>query len=487
MDFAALLARWSALPVSIRRVTAVAAAAVVVLSIAAGIVTHPQQGSLFATPLHADQLAEVEERLASWNVPFTPVSDNVLVEQRRRSDLLLRLSMAGTPHAHVDGTGDVLDKLGALTPQTVIDAQTRDGLAGDIELGLRGIAGVQDARVIVAPAKQGYFADDPSHEASASVRLSMLPGMQLSQEAIRGVRAFVAASVPGLNARNVTIVDDRGIALGDENASAGSSDLERSLQSALDSTLGIGAAIVRVHVEYDPETVAIKETKREPLPAPPIGDATQSERYDSAGKHYDRSSRQIDRGSRTREISSSSGPGRVARITAAVLVDESRISDLASVRALSAATLGIDPRRGDSLEVQALNFARTQPVRKDGWWLAYGTLVPLLPALALAAGITLAAKFSVPPFAAALRETLRFSNTARTASHVQGLPASRVRASLADEPPHTAAAIISALPAATAAAVLELYPEHERSAIVRRMNRPSSPLIDDPEALIGRA
>lgn len=487
MNSAALLARWNALPGSIRRAVALSAGVVIFVSILAGVVLHPQQSSLFATPLHADQLTEVEERLASWNVPFTPVSDNVLVDQRRRGDLLLRLSMAGTPHAHVDGTGDLLDKLGALTPQTVIDAQTRDGLAGDIELGLRGIAGVQDARVIIAPAKQGYFADDVSHDASASVRLTMLPGMQLSQDAIRGMRAFVAASVPGLTAPNVTIVDDRGIALGDENASAGSPDLQRSLQSALDSTLGAGAAIVRVHVEYDAQTIAIKETKREPLSAPPIGDATQSERYDSAGKHYDRSSRQVDRGSSTREVSSSTGPGRIARITAAVFVDESRITDLASVRALSAATLGIDPRRGDSLEVQALNFTRAQAARKDGWWLAYGTLVPLLPALALAAGIALAAKFAAPPIADAVRETLRLSSSARTASQVQGLPPSRVRASLADEPPHTAAAIISALPAATAAAVLELYPEHERSAIVRRMSRASSPLIGDPEAFIGRA
>jgi len=61
-----------------------------------------------------------------------------------------------------------------------------------------------------------------------------------------------------------------------------------------------------------------------------------------------------------------------------------------------------------------------------------------------------------------------------------------VRSALAQEPPHAAAAIISALPAATAAAVLELYPAHERDAIVRRMQRPHSPLIPDAQEVVRR-
>ena len=122
----------------------------------------------------------------------------MLIDVKRRSDLLLRLSMAGVPHAHIESSGEVLSKLGALTPQTVIDAQTRDGLAGDIELGLRGLDGVQDARVIIAPAKPGYFADEASRDASASVRLRLQPDAHLSADAIAGIRRFVAASVPGL-------------------------------------------------------------------------------------------------------------------------------------------------------------------------------------------------------------------------------------------------------------------------------------------------
>ncbi len=486
-DAAALFARWNTLPARTRKLTAAACIALVFVSIAAGVLTHSQRVPLFAGALQPDQLGEVEERLASWNVPFTPSADNVLIDGARRSDLLLKLSMAGTPHAHVQGTSDVLGKLGALTPQSVIDAQTRDGLAGDIELSLRGIQGIQDARVIIAPAREGYYADDASSAATASVRLTLQPGARLSAQAVGGVRSFVAASVAGLDPRNVKIVDDRGVALEEGASDAGASDLQHSLQSALDSTLGAGAALVRVHIEYDRSSVMRRNVRRVPLSALPIAANTQDEHYFDGGKRYEKSAQDLDRGSDTSEETTSAQGGRIARITAAVFVDSAQIADIVPVRALAAATLGIDPRRGDVLEVQAMNFTRTPLARKDGWWLAYGAVVPVLPALILAAGAAIGMRYASRPLSAALQAMGQRAAIASAAEKSRDIPPAGVRASLENEPPHTAAAIISALPAATAAAVLEMYPEHERSAIIRRMHRPGSPLLPDAERFITHA
>jgi flagellar M-ring protein FliF len=487
MNAAALLTRWQALPANVRTVIIAVAACALALSIFIGLLAHPQRESLFASALHPEQLSEVEERLASWNVPFTPVADNVLVESRRRNDLLLRLSMAGVPHAHVDGSTDVLGKLGALTPEAVIDAQTRDGLAGDIELGLRGIDGVQDARVIIAPAKQGDFADETSRDASASVRLRLEPGARLSAGAIVGIRSFVAASVPGLDERHVTIVDDRGVALGDGAGDDDAADLQRSLQSALDSAIGAGAAIVRVHVDYDRRSITSKDVRRAPLSSLAISATTQSERYDGEGKRYDRSDEQVDRGSETREVSSSAAPGRIARISAAVFVDAARNVDVVQVRELAAATLGIDARRGDTIDVAAISFSRAPAAKKDAWWLAYGAIVPLLPTLVVAIAALVALRWAGAPVSAFVRSTAERASIARATAAVHGIPPASVRGALANEPPHAAAAIISALPAATAAAVLDMYPEQERAAIIRRMQRPASPLLADAESFIANA
>jgi flagellar M-ring protein FliF len=487
VDVAALLARWNALPAKLRTGIAAAAIGLLVLSLIGGLIAHPQRTELFASALHPEQLTEVEERLASWNVPFTPTADNVLVETRHRNDLLLRLSLAGVPHVHIDGSTDVLGKIGALTPQAVIDAQTRDGLAGDIELGLRGIDGIEDARVIIAPAKQGYFADEQSRDASASVRLRLTAGARLSADAVNGIRSFVAASVPGLDAQRVTIVDDRGVALGEGAQDDDAGDLQRSLQSALDSAIGAGAAIVRVHVEYDRRTVTAKDVRRSPLSSLPISSTVQDERYDGDGKRYDRSDQQVDRGSETREVSSSAPPGRLSRISAAVFVDAARNIDVMQVRRLAEATLGVDPRRGDTIDVAAISFAHAPAAKKDGWWLAYGAIVPLLPTLVVAIAALVALRWAGAPVAALVRSVSERASIVRTANAVHGIPPASVRGALANEPPHAAAAIISALPAATAAAVLDMYPEHERAAIVRRMQRPSSPLLSDAESFIANA
>src|ERR1700680_4978475 len=77
--------------------------------------------ALFATPLRADQVAEVEQRLAAWSVPFAPATDNLRVDRAKRSELLLKLSLAGVPHPHLAGSEEALAHLGALTPQAVLE------------------------------------------------------------------------------------------------------------------------------------------------------------------------------------------------------------------------------------------------------------------------------------------------------------------------------------------------------------------------------
>jgi flagellar M-ring protein FliF len=477
-NVAALFARWSNAPKHLRVAVAVMACVATIVVACAAFLAHPARAPLFANPLQPEQLAEVQERLAGWNVPFTPTEDNAIVDTARRNDLLLRLSLSGVPHEHVRSSSDVLAKIGALTPQTVIDAQTRDGLAGDIQLGLRGIDGIDDARVIIAPAKPGYFADEQSHDASASVRLQLHPGARLSRDAIAGIRAFVAAGVPGLDRSNVTIVDDRGVALGNAgNPQDDAADMQSSLQSALDAALGAGAAIVRVRAEVDERAQQSRDVRRVPLSATAITSAHDSERYDDAGKHYDRDRAQTERANDTRETTISTQAGRLARVSVAILVDARLSIDLYKVRSIASATAGLDARRGDTISVQAIDFAHATVVKKDGWWLAYGAIVPLLPTVAIAFALLVALRWSLRPFARLVRSAAHRARIERTAAAVAGVAPAHVRGALAGEPPHAAAAIISALPAATAAAVLDMYPEHERAAIVRRMQRRHSPLV----------
>jgi flagellar M-ring protein FliF len=444
--------------------------------------------TLFAAPLlHADQLAEVEQRLAAWNVPYAATSDNVRVDAAKRSALLLRLALAGVPHPHLAAGDEALAHVGALTPQTVLEAQTRDALAADLALGLRGLEGVGDARVVIAPASGGIYADDARRDASASVRITLVPGARLSPRSVAGIKAFVAGGVPGLDAARVTVVDDRGLALEAGRAGGDVDDVQSGLQSALDTAFGAGATIVRVHREPVGELRDVHDVRRAALDGA-VTRSTSAERYTSNVKSYAKSNASEDRGSDTRDEHRVTNADATARLTVAVFVDAARGLDLGKIRALASATAGLRPERGDAIAVEAVAFGGAAPRHPrdrviPAWLLACVSVLPQgLGALALVLSVAFGAK----PFAALATRFVESGAARSTAREVAGLPPARVRGALVGEPPHVAAAIISALPTATAAAVLELYPPEERAAIVRRLARGTTAarLVPDPEELI---
>jgi flagellar M-ring protein FliF len=469
------------------RARAIALGALAVAALAAAIAfaaARDARVTLFATPLRSDQLAEVEQRLAAWNVPYGPLADNVRVDPAKRSGLLLRLALAGVPHPHLAGSDETLAHVGALTPQTILEAQTRDALAADLALGLRGIDGVADARVVIAPASGGLYADEPRRDASASVRVTLAPGARLAARTVAGIAAFVAGGVPGLDAARVTVVDDRGIALGGEGGDD-ESDVQTALQSALDAAFGTGATIVRVHREALGEARDVRDVRRAALPGA-IGRASSDERYASAAKHYSKTTGTEDRGSETHEEHRVAAAGATARLTVAVFVDAARGLDLHAIRDLSAATAGIRPERGDAVRVEAVAFGpsvrRAAPAgAPPGWLLA---LFSVLPQIGAAAGVVLAAAFGVKPLVGLAARALDAAAVRSAAREVAGIPPAHVRGALAGEPPHVAAAIISALPTVTAAAVLELYAPDERAAIVQRLARANATLLPTAEELV---
>ena len=485
----AVLARWNALSPRVRLATIALSLVALLATIGFGATARDATVPLFAAPLHAEQLAEVVTKLAEWNEPFVAAPDNVRVDIRRRNETLLKLSLAGIPHAHLASSAEALAKAGPLTPQSVLDAQARDGLAGDLASGLRGLAGVADARVILAPAREAAFADDNAHDATASVRLDLVPGATLGHDAIEGIRQFVAAGVAGLDPKRVAILDDRGLALGDRPVS-GSEDEERfreSLQSALDLAVGGGATIVRVRVSYDPRVREMHDIVRKPIGSRAIATTTSGEHFKSTSKTYAKESTTVDRGSETQDERIDTPGGRLQRISVAVAVDATRHLELAKIRSLSTATLGLVSNRGDSLSVEEIAFTRPAPsALTTPVATALGLAATIVPSLVICAATLLGLRIAAPPLVRVCETAVQRLALARTTKAVAAFAPAHVRGALAGEPPHTAAAIISALPAATATAVLDMYPPEERAAIVRRMSRTAAPVVPDYETVLRR-
>ena len=481
MTQASLLRRWEALSPRVRLAAAGGVVLFVLAVVAAFACARDTRAALFAAPLRPDQMAEVEQRLAAWNVPYVALADNVRVDANRRSSLLLRLALAGVPHPHLAGSDEALAHLGALTPQSVLEAQTRDALAADLALGLRGLDGVADARVVIAPASGGIYADDVRRDASASVRITPAPGARLAARTVAGIKAFVAGGVPGLDAQRVTVVDDRGVAL--DGAADDSSDVQAALQSALDAAFGAGATIVRVHREPLGEQRDVRSVRRAVLPGA-LTRTTSDERYASNAKRYSKTGASEERATESREERRVADPSATGRLTVAVFADAARGLDLRAIRELAAATAGLRSERGDAVRVEAVAFSGTPRVATrfaaPSWLLA---MLSIVPQIAAAIGVVVVAALGIKPLVAVLTRAADASAARTVAREVAGVPAARVRAVLDGEPPHVAAAIITRLSAADAAAVLELYAPEERAAIVRRLGRTAVTLLPPAEEL----
>lgn len=454
-----LLNRWNGLPQRLRLLIGLLSAAVIFVAVLLAAMLFPRSTLLFAAPLESEQLTQIDAQLAAWNVPHLTTAENIMVDAGSRDTLLLRLSLAGLPRSHIATSGETLAKVSALTPDALLEAQSRTGLAGDIAIALRGIAGVADAVVVIAPAHQGAFTDEASSEASASVRLSLRPGVVLSSATVDGIIGFVASAVPSLERSHVVVLDDHGVALGEGATNQDEAEATRAaLQSAFDTAFGAGATIVRVHAVHAMQSEHLHEIDHLPVSGAALDVRKSDEQYHGHEKEYAKHESTESHGSIERDRESTAAAGALSHLSVAVLVDDSRSLDLEKIRKITLAATGMEGEQGDAIHVEAVHFTRPDsPARAPSVaWI--GTLLFILPYVMVLGVLVIAIRLLPTPLTLLPRKSV-------------GVAPREALGFLEDEPPHTAAAMISALPAETAAAVLDLYPSDQRGAILARMTR----------------
>jgi flagellar biosynthesis/type III secretory pathway M-ring protein FliF/YscJ len=240
-------------------------------------------------------------------------------------------------------------------------------------------------------------------------------------------------------------------------------------------------------VSYDPRLREIHDLVRKPVGSRAIGTTTVDERYKSSSKQYVKTNATLDRGSVVEEERIDTPAGRLERISVAIAVDASRHFDLEKIRSLAKGTLGLVSSRGDAVSVEEIAFPHEAVAApRTRYAAAIGLIGALAPTFVFALALVAAVRAGAQPLASACETIVARLAVQRTTRAVATFAPAQVRGALKDEPPHTAAAIISALPAATATAVLDLYAPEERAAIVRRMSRAAAPVVPDYEAIARR-
>lgn len=169
----------------------------------------PDWRVLFANVNDKDGGAIVAQ-LATMNVPYkyTEGGGAIMVPSDKVHDTRLRLAQQGLPKGAVGGFDSMeANRFGMTQFQERLTFQR--GLEGELTRSIQSIAAVQSARIHLAlPNQNGFFREQ--QKPSASVLVALHPGRTLDKAQVAGIVHLVASSVPELNTKSVSVVDDAG-------------------------------------------------------------------------------------------------------------------------------------------------------------------------------------------------------------------------------------------------------------------------------------
>jgi flagellar M-ring protein FliF len=152
-------------------------------------------------------------QLSQMNVPYRHADGGsaILVPASQVHDVRLKLASAGLPKGSTVGF-ELMDNARFGQTQFQERLTFQRGLEGELVRSISGIAAVQAARVHLAlPNQNGFFREQ--QKPSASVVLTLHPGRGLERAQIAGIVHLVASSVPELNTKSVSVLDQTGALL----------------------------------------------------------------------------------------------------------------------------------------------------------------------------------------------------------------------------------------------------------------------------------
>jgi flagellar M-ring protein FliF len=191
----------------------------------------------------------------------------------------VRMQMAGKGIPRGEGVGyEIFDKANFGISDFVQRANYTRAIQGELSRTISQLDLVESARVmIVMP--ENRLLNDNLRKPTASVFVRVKGTGQLPSSSVNSIRFLVANSVEGLQANNVSVVDNSGNVLSEntENDSvAGLSNnqltarrnfeqyLTKKAEGMLEKVLGPGQAVVRVSADINWDTVTRTEEKYDP-------------------------------------------------------------------------------------------------------------------------------------------------------------------------------------------------------------------------------
>ncbi|MBX9697593.1 MAG: flagellar M-ring protein FliF [Alphaproteobacteria bacterium] len=388
----------------------------VILGVASGffyfvsIITKPEMSLLYSN-LDLSDANKIVSSIESQGVPFEIKGggSQIFVPVENVARLRMEMAEQGMPHGASVGY-EIFDReepLGASGFMQNINHLR--ALEGELARTIASLIQVSAARVHLVLPKRELFSRD-TEQPSAAIVIKLNGSGRLPSNKVKAIQNLVSASVPRLTPERVSIIDDQGNLLASiesQNDSLSASNLDEmrvSYESRMSQTIvhllekyvGVGKVTAEVHADldmnrvvennetYDPDGQVIRskqsveegENSSEaaqnavtvanevPNPAGAGADgksSTQSKRNEEV-TNYEISKKVT---SHTKEL------GGIKRLSVAVLVDgvykkEGEKSEykprsqeeMDKIVKLVQSAMGFDEKRGDSLEIQNMQFAQ---------------------------------------------------------------------------------------------------------------------------------
>ncbi len=170
------------------------------------------------TSLSGADTSQVVDALTAADISYRvdPNSGALLVRSEDFGRARLKLAAAGVAPADKNIGFELLDRdQGLGSSQFIETVRYRRGLEGELARTISSLNNVKGARVHLAIPKSSVFVRD-ERKPSASVLVELYPGRSLDPSQVMAIVNLVATSVPELEKSQVTVVDQQGRLLSDQ-------------------------------------------------------------------------------------------------------------------------------------------------------------------------------------------------------------------------------------------------------------------------------
>lgn len=213
--------------------------------------------------LNSGEAADIATKLDGMGIPYeVRGAGTVYVPKDRVGEL--RLQMAGSGVIGSASAGyEIFDKQSSFgTTSLVQNLNAKRALEGELSRTIATMPAVQTARVhLVTPKKRTFNRQTVKSTAAVAINVG---SRLLTDEQINSITHLVAAAVPGLGAKDVTVVDQRGNLLTAGKGQDGGAvtfqervrgqiekNYETNVTSMIERVVGVGRVAVKVNADMD--------------------------------------------------------------------------------------------------------------------------------------------------------------------------------------------------------------------------------------------